>query len=194
MKILKIIGIILVSLAIIVTLVVILLPSHAHIERSIVIQAKPEQIYPSLIDFKKFQSWSPWARLDPNTQYEYKGPETGVGAQMLWSSTHDQVGTGTQTIIGVEENKRVKSEMEFGGFDKKSYADLILEPEGENTKVTWTYDGDMEGVYKIFGALMDNMLGPQYEEGLNNLKQVIESAPAAPAPPVATADSTQVQP
>jgi uncharacterized protein YndB with AHSA1/START domain len=188
MKALKIIGIIVAGLIVILVAAMFMLPSHSHLERSIVINASPQQVYSQLTTFKNFTSWSPWAKLDPNTKYEYSGPDTGIGASMSWVSEKDDVGSGKQTIIEAVENQHVKSEMYFGGFEKPSYADFILTPEGEGTKLTWTYDGDMEGFYKFFGLMMDTMLGPSYEQGLQSMKEMVEAMPA-PVP----ADSTQVQ-
>lgn len=178
MKALKIIGIILAIILIAAAVVIPFLPSHAHMERSIVINAEPSKVFTMLNSFKNFNSWSPWAAIDPNTKYEFTGPESGVGAQMNWKSDHSDVGNGTQKIVESEENKRIKNEMTFEGFDGKSYAELILMPQGTGTKVTWTYDGDMKGVSKVFGLLMDSFLGPVYEQGLTKLKDVTEDKQA----------------
>lgn len=175
MKALKIIGIGIAIIVIIGAVVVAFLPSHAHMERSVVIKAQPEAVFTQLNSFKNFNTWSPWAAIDPNTKYEYTGPETGVGATMSWKSDDSNVGNGTQKIIESEPNNHVKNEMSFEGYNDKSYAEFILTPEGEGTKVTWTYDGNMSGVSKIFGALMDSFLGPHYEKGLAKLKDVMEN-------------------
>jgi hypothetical protein len=193
MKVLKIIGIIVVIILVIIISLVLFLPPHAHIERSIVINAKPSQVFNQLNSFKNFNTWSPWAALDPNTKYEFSGPETGVGAFMSWSSENKNVGTGTQKIVESEPDSHLKNEMTFADFDGKAYAEFILVPEGDATKVTWTYDGDMSGIAKIFGLMMDKMLGPSYEQGLSKLKEVVESKPAEPAPVDTPTDSTAVR-
>jgi len=191
MKALKITGIVLAALLIIGIIVVALLPSHSHLERSTVINAQPTQVFAELNSYKNFNSWSPWAALDPNTKYEFSGPESGVGATMSWTSDNENVGNGSQKIIESEENARVKTELSFEGFDGKAYGEFILTPEGDGTKVTWSYDGDMSGVYKIFGLMMDSMLGPSYEQGLSALKTVVESKPT-PAPDTTATDSPKV--
>lgn len=58
----------------------------------------------------------------------------------------------------------------------KSVGGFILTPEGDNaTKVTWTLDGENKGMAKRFGALIDFLVGNNYEKGLNNIKRVAES-------------------
>lgn len=183
MKALKILAIIIVAIIAIVALTIVFLPSHAHMERSIVINSAPGPVFQELSSFENFNKWSPWAKIDPGTQYQFTGPGSGIGAGMSWESDHDQVGSGTQKIVEAEENKRVKYEMTFGGFEGKSYAEFILTPEGEGTKVTWTYDGEMKGFMKLFGIMMDSMLGPMYDEGLRSLKQLVESKSAPGATP-----------
>ena len=59
---------------------------------------------------------------------------------------------------------------------KPSNGALTLEPEGTGTKVTWSMLGTSEGNFmmKLFAPFMDNMVGPDFEDGLKNLKAVAE--------------------
>jgi carbon monoxide dehydrogenase subunit G len=202
MKALKIIGIVILSLIVIIVIMISVLSPKSHIERSIVINASPAAVYPEISNFKSLNVWSPWAALDPNTQYTFEGPEYGAGAKMNWTSTSDKVGTGSQWIIEANENHSVKSGMQFGGFEGNFTAELILEPVNEGTKVTWTYDGDVSNTGlmnnafgKIFGSFTDKMLGPQYEQGLASLKSVVERKPVEqPASNEIPADSVVAKP
>lgn len=175
MKALKIIGVAILVLVVTSGIAVAILPSHVHLERSITVNASPEKIYQVVNSYQNFNKWSPWAKLDPNTRYEFSGASSGVGSVMSWVSEHSNVGKGTQQIVESEENKHVKSEMSFEGMTGKAFSDLILTPEGSATRVTWTYDGDLAGFEKIFGLMMDTMLGPFYEQGLTSLKEHVES-------------------
>jgi len=78
-----------------------LLPSKAHVERVIEIAAPAEQIVPHVLDFRKWNAWSPWAEHDPNMQLTFEGPQTGVGAKMIWSSEYKHVGSGSQETTDV---------------------------------------------------------------------------------------------
>ena len=75
-----------------------LLPSAAQVERSIVIDAPAEQIFPHVNSMRAFHAWSPWSDIDPDTAYEFSGPEQGVGSRMTWQSGNSQVGHGSQEI------------------------------------------------------------------------------------------------
>ena len=183
MKALKIIGGILITLLVICLAAYFIISPDTHMERSIVVDATPAEIYPEVDNYKNFNEWSPWATLDPETEYVYEGPERGIGAKMSWTSEHPDVGTGYQEIVGLEENEWVKSEMNFGDFSGNHSATLLLEPTDDGkTKVTWTYDAEgVTGFYRFFNPLMEDMLAPSYEEGLASFKEYIESRPEEPA-------------
>ena len=144
------------------------------------IKAAPSAIFEEINSTGNFNKWSPWAQIDPNTQYSFEGPQSGVGAKMSWSSEHPDVGEGAQWIVESIENKKVTNQLQFGGFEGDFKASITLEEDGDNTNVTWEYDADMGGniIGKFFGLFMDDMLGPFYETGLSNLKEVAESKPA----------------
>jgi len=185
MKALKITGIVVLAIVAIAIVSVAVMSPKSHIERSVVINAEPAAVYAEISNFKNFNTWSPWAALDPNTKYSFEGPEIGIGAKMNWVSENDNVGQGSQWIIDTEENKRVKTGMQFSGFEGEFTAEFILEPVEGGTKVTWTYNGDVSNtpvmnaaMGKFFGVFTDSMLGPQYEQGLAQLKQKVESNPA----------------
>ena len=92
MKAIRILTLILGVSAISLLLIALVLPDHARIERSVVINASPAQVFPHVNGMRAFHDWSPWAKIDPNTQYRFAGPEQGVGSRMDWSSDHVQVG------------------------------------------------------------------------------------------------------
>lgn len=196
MKAIKIIGMGIGAIIAVALIGVAFMSPKSHMERSIVINASPASVFQQLNNYKNFNTWSPWAAMDPSTKYTFEGPESGPGAKMSWVSTNDNVGVGSQWIIEQEENRRVKSGMQFGGMDGTYFAEFILEPVEGVTKVTWTYDGDVSGTGvmnasfgKLFGLMTDAMLGPQYEGGLASLKKVVESMPVANPVP---SDSTTV--
>jgi uncharacterized protein YndB with AHSA1/START domain len=168
------------------TLVVILvgagfaLPESAHVERSVVVKASPETVFPLLNSLREFNRWSPWSALDPNAVTTFTGPIAGVGAQMSWSG-NAAIGTGNQVIIESVANQRVKTRLQFGGYDHPSTATFTLSPQGEGTKVIWSYDTSMgyDIVSRYFGVMLDRWIGKDYERGLSVLARLAESEGAA---------------
>lgn len=198
MKILKIIGIGLLSLILIAVIAVSVMSPTAHMERSIVVNAPPASVFKQLSSFEEFNKWSPWAKMDPEVKHTLEGPATGVGAKMNWDGP--KTGKGSQWTVEYEENKRVKNAMAFEGMKGQIFAEFVLEEIPEGTKVTWIYDSDVTGtgfgnasMTKFFNAFMlEGMMGDQFNQGLNDMKQMVESQPA-PEPEAAPADTTAVQ-
>ena len=160
-----------------------LLPDRAHVERSIVINVPQSQVFTMVNGFERFNEWSPWAKLDPNTHYEFKGPSQGVGAYMSWSSQDAGVGSGSQEVIESTPPTLVRVKLLFEGQDG-AISFHRLEPMEAGTKVTWGFDAEFGNdlIGRWFGYLMfDSMLGTDYETGLANLKAVLERAASAPA-------------
>lgn len=167
------------AIVLLIVVIGLLLPSRTHVERSITIKAPPELVFSYLNNFDRFNRWSPWARKDPDTTYEFSGPEFGVGSEMSWSSNHREVGSGSQKIIHSEPYRLVKVFLDFGGQGEAT-ASYRLEKNGTETEVTWSLDIDhgWDLLGRMFGLMMDGMVGPDYETGLENLKQVAEASGA----------------
>lgn len=156
------------------------LPKTAHVERSILIDAPRATVFTVLNGFRQFDRWSPWAGIDPNATTSYEGPQAGVGAKMSWSG-NAEVGTGSQEVLESVPYERLKVRLTFGDFPGEFMASYTLAAEGSGTKMTWSFDGDYGGsiLGRYFGLMSDAMLGPDYEKGLGQLKQLAESLPKA---------------
>lgn len=158
-------------------------PDEIHVERSATIEATPAQVFPHVSDLREFVEWSPWSDLDPNQTSEFSDPSSGVGAWYSWSGNKD-VGVGTMTILEVVQDRKVVEELAFvEPWESKGTVALILEPAGEGTRVTWTFDENAGFMMKLMGLFMsmDEMLGADYEKGLATLKQVVEAEAEAQA-------------
>jgi len=139
-----------------------------------------DQVFAQVNDFNAWEAWSPWAKLDPDATVNIEG--AGVGQTMTWKSENPEVGNGSQTITTLEAPQKMVTHLDFGDMGV-SDASFTLEPTDGQTKVTWSLDADMrEGVPLLkqpmntfLGFFMDSMLGTTYEEGLANLKSVVES-------------------
>lgn len=151
------------------------LPSSQHVERQITIDAPAARVFPYLNDFRKFNQWSPWAKMDPNTRYTYSGTERGTGAIMQWSSEHEHVGMGSQQIVDSKPNELVKTEIDFG-FGTPAAASFTLSEDAGQTHVLWVFDVYMGNtISRYFGLMMDSWVGASYEQGLADLKALVES-------------------
>ncbi|HGG04291.1 MAG TPA: hypothetical protein ENK28_02440 [Aliiroseovarius sp.] len=163
------------GLIVVLTLVAFLLPRQVTVERSVMIKATPDQIFPQINSLKANNNWSPWLSRDPEIKLTFEGPDSGVGNKMSWQSDHPQVGNGAQEIVASVENQRVDLKLDFG---PKGGADayFLLAPEGDETQVTWGFETDMgrNPIGRWMGLMMDKWIGADYEAGLANLKALVE--------------------
>ncbi len=177
MKIIKYLLLGFIALIIVLGVVGIFLPDTQHVERQIAIDAPADEIFPYVNDFRKFNEWSPWAKIDPQTKYTFSGPESGVGAKMEWASEHQQVGQGTQEILESVPNNTVKTRLDFG-MGGPSLAGFALSENNGQTTVVWSFDAYFENsIARYFGLMLDldKWVGGDYEKGLANLKTVVEA-------------------
>jgi hypothetical protein len=151
-----------------------LLPASTHVERSVVIDRPPAQVFATVNSFQRFGEWSPWAAYDPSAKYTFEGPASGVGARMTWTGNRS-VGSGSQEIVESLPDRRVDIALNFDGNPARAAYTLV--PEGSGTRVTWSFDSHhgYNPMSRMFGLLFDRMLGPDYEQGLAKLKSLLES-------------------
>ncbi|ADV84767.1 SRPBCC family protein [Terriglobus saanensis] len=167
---------------IVVLLVVVLLlyasrqPDMFHVERSLVIAAAPEKIYPLIDDFHQWHLWSPWDKIDPAAKIVIGTPSSGPGATYAWEGNR-KVGAGTMVILDDAAPTRVHIKLDFlkpmAGTSENLYT---LTPEAGGTRVTWLMTGPMSFVSKIMCVFvsMDKMVGGDFDRGLANMKAVAE--------------------
>jgi hypothetical protein len=171
--------IILTSLATIVVLfliIVALQPADYQITRSATISAPAGDVFAQVNDVRKFQDWSPWAKLDPNVKNTYEGPPAGAGAISKWTG-NNKVGEGTMTITDSKPNELVRMKLEFiKPFASVADVRFDFKPEGKGTSVAWMMSGKKNFMSKAFClfANMDKMVGGEFERGLANLKTLTE--------------------
>ncbi len=160
------------------------LPASVQVERSVSIDAPAEVVYAVVSDLRRFNDWSPWYELDPEASYTISEPASGVGATFAWESEDPSVGSGSQQIIALQENRLVRVSLDFGaqGVAVASYEMQAL---GEqSTRITWSMETDFgyDLVGRYVGLMIDDWVGRDYEKGLARLKTLVESAAAADPP------------
>ena len=188
-KILKVLGIVIVVFVLIIIGFVVFGPSSAYLERSIVIQAPVKEVFKEVNTLKTFNKWSPWYNLDPQAEYILDGPHAGAGSKLTWFSNNSEVGNGFMKIINSENNTSVTYLMGFDQNGNRDFSDegdndskaqMLLEAIDEGqTILTWTFSMEkVSGTDKLFILVLNQLLGPMYEKGLQNLKERIENRPA----------------
>jgi hypothetical protein len=81
------------------------------------------------------------------------------------------------TITASKPNERVSTRTDFvKPFEGTSNSEFVFSQVGERTNVIWTMTGTHNFIGKAMCLVMsmENMLGPDFEKGLAQLKQVAE--------------------
>ncbi len=177
-KILLGIVIVVVVVVAVIAVVAALQPTHYHIERSATINAPTPVVFAQVNDFHKWEAWSPWAKIDPAMKQTCEGAPSGTGAIYTWAG-NNQVGEGRMTITESHPSDLIKIKLEFmKPWSATNAANFTFKPQGNQTAVTWTMDGDNNFMGKAFGLFMnmDKMIGGDFEKGLAQMKSVAETA------------------
>ena len=153
-------------------------PTDFRVSRSATMPVAPDTVFAHINDLKKWQEWSPWAKLDPSCKTVFEGPVAGVGAKFSWAGNND-VGEGSMAIIESRAPESVRFKLVWlKPMEGESEAVFTFKPEGGATHVTWTMTGKNGFVGKAVSLFMDcdKMVGGQFEQGLSNLKGIVASA------------------
>lgn len=173
-KFLKILIAILVLFFVLAIALMFISPKKMTLAESITIDAPANMAYNQVIDFKKWNSWSPWSKLDSTAIFTYSKRSSGVGARYSWKG-NDDIGEGSQKILGTDPNKSINTSIEFSGMPGTSLSNWTFEPDGDKTKVTWGFDGAESGfVFRPFNLIFKPGLKKQYREGLRAIKEIVE--------------------
>ena len=89
-------------------------PDTFTVKRSLLIRAKPAEIYPLIANFQPegWGKWSPWEDLDPDLRRAYSGPPSGVGAIYEWEG-NKRVGAGRMEIHHADAPSSVDIKLDF---------------------------------------------------------------------------------
>jgi hypothetical protein len=150
-------------------------PDEWTIQRQEAIPGAPAKVFPYMDDLHKFLEWSPWAKLDPNMKLTYGAPASGSGANFSWEG-NGKAGAGKMTITESRPNDLVICQLDFiKPFRCTNTQEFVLKPEGSQTIVTWTMNGNAPFFFKLILVFVscDTMMAKDLERGLANLKAVV---------------------
>jgi hypothetical protein len=159
-------------------IVVALQPSEFHVERTATMAAPPATVFDQVNDFHKWDSWSPWAKLDPNAKIAFEGPPVGTGTIMTWAG-NNQVGEGKMTLTESKPNELVKINVDIvKPMAGSSTTEFAFKPDGDKTAVTWSMSGHQNFLAKAMCLVMNGkkMMSDIMDKGLANMKSVVEGA------------------
>jgi hypothetical protein len=151
-------------------------PDTFRVQRTALIKARPEQIFPFIEDFRKHGLWSPYEQYDPSMARTYSGPPGGKGAVYEWNGK-GKAGKGRMEIAHTSPPLMAVIRLDFvKPFETQNIVEFTLRPEGSSTRVSWAMRGAHPFVAKLLQLVvnMDRVVGKEFETGLENLKALAE--------------------
>ena len=181
MKFLKKIFVLLITLVGFVLIIALFVKKDYNVSRSIEINRVTSEVFDYISYLKNQESFAVWQSKDPNVKTSYTGEDGTEGAIYKWDSNVEDVGAGELEIMKIDKNERIEFELRFTRpMEMTGQAFFTTEeldsPEGK-TKLTWSIEGSTPWPWNIFFLFrdMENELGPELEQGLDNLKKILES-------------------
>lgn len=148
-------------------------PNSYNVFRSRTIKAPLEVVFSNINDFKNWEDWSPWIENDPTINITYGNQTSGSGGSYTWIS---EEGNGEMKTLLSTPYDSINMEMKFEDFPPSNVYFRFYKIEG-GTEVTWGMKASsvpfMLKLYVAINGGMDNIIGPDYERGLEKLDSVI---------------------
>lgn len=150
------------------------LPTNFKVSRTATISSSAAHIHEYVGDLNKWQSWTPWKGEDPEIEITIGERTTGIGASQSWT---DQHGGGSLTFTSWSPENGIEYDLFFDGGKYKSKSAIQYDTSSQTrTRVHWTLNGDMGmpiiGGY--FALFMKYSIGKMFQDGLNQLKTIVE--------------------
>jgi hypothetical protein len=161
------------ALVLLLVIVAFFLPRQYRVERSLVINARPDAVLAQVATLRAWKAWSAWNERDPQMKQTYSEQPSGVGAWSQWESKNE--GNGKMTITDQTPTK-VTYRLEFPDYGMQSVGTIELQPQASALRVVWTDGGDlgMNPMNRWFGLFLNKFIGTDFERGLANLKKLVE--------------------
>lgn len=175
------VGIIVIGIVALIAILSFVAPTEFSFSREIVIAKPKSDVFGYVKHLKNQNDWGPWFKQDPAMKQEFTGTDGSPGFISKWES--NEVGSGEQEIASIKEGERIDTQLRFTTpFESRSDSFITFEAIGENsTKVTWGMKSSTPRPFNMIGLFvsLESLIAPDFEQGLANLKQILESKPAA---------------
>ena len=138
------------------------------------INAPAPLLFREVADPANWKTWSAWRNLE-GINMDVTGENTGEGAGFSWQA--DEIRDGRIVNTAVIPYNTIKQHLVMQTFigEAEGTIQWTFEPEGEQTRVTWTMEGNQSFKEKLAFTVQDRDLAetfqPIFEQSLENLEQ-----------------------
>lgn len=162
----------------IVLIVGLFLPTEYSVSREVTINRGKAEVFDYARMLEHQLDYSVWWKMDPKQVTTFNGEDGTVGFVAAWKSELDSVGSGEEEIVALQEGERIGFALRFREpFESNASSEMLFAaPDSNTTKLTWNFNGDMSYPFNVMQLFisMEDMLGQDIEEGLQNMKVILE--------------------
>lgn len=147
-------------------------------DKQIIINKPKAVVYDYVKVLANQNNYSKWASMDGNMKKTYVGTDATVGFISAWDG-NSKVGKGEQEIKKITAD-RIDYELRFERPFKSTNTTFMstIAINDSTTKVIWGFEGKINYPLNAMSVFVDmsKSIGDDYEEGLKNLKSILETS------------------
>src|SRR5688500_17780863 len=123
-------------------------PDSFRVQRTVLVNAPSDKVFPLINDLKAFAKWSPYDQKDRAMKRTFGAVTAGKGATYAWEGNKD-VGQGSMEIVESGPRKVLIKLDIVKPFEAHNMAEFLFEPKGDSTSVTWAVYGPSPYMSKV---------------------------------------------
>ncbi len=153
-------------------------PSTKLIRRTISVDAPKEVVFAQLADLRKWPKWDAWYAKDLSQVRTFEGELGDKIQKFSWSSEHEDLENGSIVVKSFVNNVSLDFTLNLinNGREYSFGGTFILKERNGQTVVQWTIESEQRYPFKIINYFLDKWIGPDFTQGLNNLKAYVETS------------------
>lgn len=141
-----------------------------HVDRSIFIDQKPEEVFKIVSDFHTWSEWSPWTMLEPGVKISVSED----GKYYEWDGKI--VGAGNMKITREEGCSTLYTDLTFlKPWKSHAKVNFIFKEEAGGTRIHWIMDSSLPFFMFWMKKMMEAWVGMDFDRGLRMLKDKMET-------------------
>ena len=171
-KFLTYLGLFLLAVILLYLLTCFLGPKNFNMAETHSIDAPAPIVFNIVNDLPDWNNWSDWNLSDSTMQVTFSGPDQGVGARSEWESSQ---GNGSQEIVESVAHERIRTKLEFEGWDGTNFSNWNFKSNNSTTDVSVDFEGTpipflLKGMIYLSGAKKG--MRNSYKKSLKNLEKI----------------------
>ncbi|WP_162143787.1 SRPBCC family protein [Hellea balneolensis] len=154
------------------------MPATQSIERSIEVEAYPEDVFPFLNNLQAYSQWSPLYAQIADAQIIYGGAEVGIGQTMAWQGSAGNYPFGSQEIIQSQAGEFVQVKVNLSGQEATATHAILPLADGDGVTVLTKSEialGGFPYLDRVRSRLRQGWFDDQFDQSLMRLKTISEN-------------------